>query len=82
MKELVFSLSSEPVLPAYTSFAESLPITSGVVLARAKCRLRRERVANKPPAPLEEALSDERRTTLFSSVIVVGMKPMYEPLME
>jgi hypothetical protein len=73
VKELVFSRSNEPVLPAQASLAESLPITSGVVLARAKFRFTRERVVRKPPASLGGALSDERRTTLFSSMIVVGI---------
>ena len=70
--ELVFSRSNEPVLPAQASLAESLPVASGVVLARTKCRFKRERVPESP-APLEKAPSEERRTTLFSSMIVVGI---------
>jgi len=73
VKELVFSRPNEPVLPAQASLAESFPITSGVVFARAKCRFKRGRVVREPPAQLEQALADEGRITLFRSIVVVGI---------
>ena len=59
--------------PVQASLAESFSITSGVVLARAKCRFKRGRAVRELPVPLEQALADERRIALFSSIIVVGI---------
>ena len=73
VKEFVSSRSNEPVPPAQAPLAESFPITSDTMLARAKCRFKRGRVVREPPAPLEQALADERGTTLFSSIIAVGI---------
>jgi len=73
VKELVSSRSNEPVLPAQAPLAESFPITSDMVLARAECWFKRGRVVREPPVPLEQALADERRTTLFRSMISVGI---------